>query len=99
MHEIDPFERLFDSLPQIHAPNGFRKRLLTKICYEEQPCASQSACPSANAPYFQRYDVLRVSGMLCIAGSLTMFVALRLPLNTIVPQAISIFEALKGVFS
>ncbi len=79
MRQNDPFERLFESLPSIEAPRGFRQRLYARL--SEEPLAEKS-------------NALRISGMLCIASALTMFLVLHSPLMSLIPQAI---DALKGV--
>ena len=79
MREADPFERLFEAMPEIKAPRGFEQRLYARL-YEE--------------PLAERKNVFRISGVLCIASALTMFIVLHSPLTSLIPQ---VFEALKGV--
>ncbi len=80
MRETDPFERLFEALPAINAPSGFESRLHARLS-EELAAAVQK-------------NVFRVSGIVCIASALTMFIVLHSPLTSLIPQAL---EALKGV--
>ena len=79
MHAADPFERLFESLPAVEAPRGFEQRFFERLA--EEPMAQQKS-------------VFRVSGLVCIASALTMFIVLHSPLTSLIPQA---FEALRGV--
>ncbi len=79
MRENDQFERLFKSLPEITAPGGFEQRFFARLA--EEPLADSK-------------NVFRVSGFVCIASALTMFIVLHSPLTSLIPQAL---EALKGV--
>ncbi len=79
MRENDPFGRLFDSLPALEAPEGFSQRLRARL--SEEPIAEKSS-------------VFRVSGLVCIASALTLFLVLHSPLMSLIPQAL---DALKGV--
>ena len=79
MHATDPFERLFESLPAVEAPEGFEQRLMARLAEERMA---------------QQKNVFRVSGLVCIASALTMFIVLHSPLTSLIPQ---VFEVLRGV--
>ena len=73
MREADPFERLFEALPELGAPGGFERRLYARL--SEEPLAV-------------RKNVFRVPGVVCIASALTLFLVLHSPLTSIIPQAL-----------